>query len=55
METENQCPMFHEHCHQWNAGTHKLKKNVWRLSGLANDQVISFGENLLLVKPITSL
>ena len=48
-------PMFRESCHRWNAGTRKLKKNAWRLSGLENDQVISFGENLLLVKPITSL
>ena len=36
-------------------GTRKLKKNVWRLFGLANDRVILFEENLLLVKPITSL
>ena len=34
------------------ASTRKLKKNVWHLFGLANDQVILFGENLLLVKPI---
>ena len=44
METGNQFPMFHKHCHQWNVGTRKLKKNVWHLSELVNDQVISFGE-----------
>ena len=33
----------------------QVEKNAWHLSGLANDQVISFGENLLLVEQITSL
>ena len=50
-----QFSMFHERCYQWNAGTRKLKKNTWHLSGLANNKVISFGRNLLLAKPITSL
>ena len=31
---------------QWKANTCKLKMNVWRLSGLAKNQVILFGENL---------
>ena len=43
--------MFHELCDWWNAGTRKLKKNAGHLSGLANDQVISFGEKLQRRQP----
>ena len=54
-EIGNPLSMLHERCHRSNAGTRKLKKSAWRLSRFANDQVISFGENLLLVEMITSL